>query len=76
MQSPDVLRHRVLFLRVAAAALNGTVERAQAVNLHPLRVEQHLNQARAELLQHAEHHVGGVDAAVVGNVAGQLARVD
>ena len=76
VQGADVLLHAVLVLRLGTAVvLDGRVERAQAVNLHLLRVQQHLHQAGAELLQHTEHHVCRVQATVLRNVLRQLARV-
>ena len=77
MQTFDVLLHVELVLahRTALGALNGGIERAQSLNLNALRVEQHLQQAAAELLHHAVHHVGRVNRTVLGNVVRQLARV-
>ena len=77
VQSLQARVHAELVSTLGAAlrVLDGAVERAQALNLHSLRLQQHLNQAAAELLQHAVHHVGGVDGAVLGDVLCQLARV-
>ena len=40
--------------------LEGGEENSQTINLHSLALQQHLQQTRAELLQHTKHHVGGV----------------
>ena len=50
-------------------------------HLHPnlnqtlLRVEQHLDQATAELLQHAVNDIGGVNQSVLADVGCQLTGV-
>ena len=77
VQSLQARVHAELVSTLGAAlrVLDGAVERAQALNLHSLRLQQHLNQTAAELLQHAVHHVGRVDRAVLGDVLCQLARV-
>ena len=59
----------------ALLILDGAVEGAQTIDLHSTRVEQHLQHAAAELLEHAEYHVGGVDTAVLGDMSGQLSGV-
>ena len=74
-QPLDVLLRVVLVFRGSSRALDGAVERAEAVDLHLLRVEQHLQQTAAELLQHAVNDVGGVDRAVLRDVVCQLARI-
>ena len=73
VQTLDVLLHVELVLahRTALRALDGGIERAEALNLHALRLQQHLNQAAAELLHHAVNHVGRVDRTVLGNVVRQ-----
>ena len=78
VQRLQVLVHvEVLLLQGSVLlVLEGAVEGAEALDLHLLRVEQHLQQTAAELLQHAVDHVGGVDASVFGDVLRQLARVE
>ena len=77
MQSLQVLAYVKLLLAVGTAllVLDGSEEGAQTVNLHALALQQHLYQTTAELLQHTEHHVGGVDTAVLADVLCQLAGV-
>ena len=76
VQGLDVLLHRELVLRQRSqTVLDGGVERAQAVNLHLLRVEQHFQQTAAELLKHAEYDVLRVDTAMFRDVLRHLSRV-
>ena len=70
---PDV--KVLLLLRTAWLVLQRAVERAEAVNLHLFRLQQHLDEARAKPLQHAVHHIGRVDRAVLRDVLRQPARV-
>ena len=65
----------ILFHRAVLLVLQGAVECAKAINLHLLTLQQHLDETRAELLQHAVHHVGGVDRAMLRDVSSQLACV-
>ena len=77
MQCLQVGVHVELVLLVGSAllVLDGAVEGAQTVYLHLLRIEQHLDQARTELLQYSKHHVLGVNRAVLTDVLCQSARV-
>ena len=77
MESLQVLVHVEILLLGGSVllVLEGAVEGAEALNLYLLRLQQHLNETAAELLQHAVNDVGGVDRAVLRNVVSQLARV-
>ena len=65
----------LLLGRATLGVLEGAVERAEALNLHLLRLQQHLQQTAAELLQHTIDDIGGVDATVLRDVVGQLSGV-
>ena len=77
VQTPDVLVYIELVLAQSTAllALDGGVEGTQTINLHLLRVKQHLQQTAAELLQNTKHHVRCVDRAVLCNVSSHLSCV-
>ena len=77
VQTPDVLVYIELVLAQSTAllALDGGVEGTQTINLHLLRVKQHLQQTAAELLQNTIYHVGGINASVLANVVRQLTGV-
>ena len=77
MQRFQVRVHIELVLGSCATLLilDGGKERAEAVNLHLLRIEQHLQQTTAELLHHAVHHVGRVNRPVLADVVRKLAGV-
>ena len=65
----------LLLQRTVLLVLQGAVERAEPLDLYLLRLQQHLNETAAELLQHAVNDVGGVDRSVLRDVVSQLARV-
>ena len=77
MQALQVLLGREVLLLgcTASLILQGSEEYTQTVNLHSLRIQKHLQQTAAELLQHSKHHVGGVDASVLSDVVRHLAGV-
>ena len=81
-QESDVERLQVLvhievllLQRTVLLVLQGAVEGAEPLDLYLLRLQQHLNQTAAELLQHAVNDVGGVDASVLRDVVSQLSGV-
>ena len=81
-QESDVERLQVLvhvavlrLQRTLLLVLQRAVERAAALYLHLLRVEEHLKQTASELLQYAVNDVGSVDRAVLRDVVGQLSGV-
>ena len=76
MQGLDVLLQREVAGVAHARALDGGVEGAQSVDLHLLALQEHLDETGAELLQHAQHHVAGIDGAVLCDVTCHLARVE
>lgn len=65
MQTLKILlwQELVLALGSALGVLEGCEEYAQTVDLYSLALQQHLEQTRAELLEHSEYHVGSVDRA-------------
>ena len=77
MQTLHVLQNVELVLGHGATlhALQSSVEGSQSLDLHLLRVEQHLQQTTAELLHHAVHDVGGVNTSVLCDVIRQLTGV-
>ena len=77
VQSIQVAVHAELVLRLSASlgVFERSVERAEALDLHLLRLQKHLDETTAELLQHAEYDIGRIDAAVLRDVLRQLARV-
>ena len=77
MQALQVLLGREVLLLgcTASLILQGCEEYTQTVNLHSLRIQEHLQQTAAELLQHSEHHVGCIDATVLTDVVSHLAGI-
>jgi len=77
VQTLDVRVHVELVLAhcTALVALQRGVERAESLDLHLLRVEQHLDQTATELLQYAVNDVGGVNRSVLADVGCQLTGV-
>lgn len=77
MESLQVLTHIKLFLlgSTAGLILQGSEEGAQTVDLHSLALQQHLNQAATELLQHTKYYILRINATVLTDVLCQLAGV-
>ena len=72
------LRMRVELLLLQGTillVLESAVEGAEALNLYLLRLQQHLNETAAELLQYAVNDIGGVDTSVLRDVVSQLSGV-
>ena len=70
-QESDVQRLHVLvgvvillLVGTALLVLERGVEGAEALNLHLLRLQEHLYETAAEFLQHAIDHVGGATSGV------------
>ena len=77
VDTADVLLWRELLvgLRTAAGVGQRGVEGAETVDIDLLRLQEHLDDARAVLLQHAVDNVGRIYRAVLSNVLRHLAVV-
>ena len=72
VQSLDVHAEVILVLRLCTAALGGQIERAELTELHLLALEELLEDARLELVGHAEADVLSVDGVVLRHVLAEF----
>ena len=71
----DVLRGDKLLLALGAGRGQVDAERADAVNLHLLRVHQHLEHTILHLHQHRPYDVDAPDRAVISDMRGHSLKV-
>ena len=75
MQGSRPASELLVALRPAAGVGQRGVERAETVDIDLLRLQEHLDDARAVLLQHTVDDVGRIYRAVLSNVLRHLAVV-